>query len=148
MPDRNDGHSGPKAEWEHEKTFERNGVVLQLQRLPLRWPRFSYTICVRGGKEGDKIMRFIPVRGQGQGKIKVESLAATIHDLVAEVEEYVSEQLQKLEDTKIENQQTFEQRTIHRESPRYRPGLSGGPGSGKTDRRRQRRANRDAKGAF
>lgn len=139
---------GPKANWEIEKTFEKDGIVVQLSKLPLRWPRFSYTVCARGGKDGDKIMRFMPVFARGKGKIEIERKAAAIHALVAEAEEYVRAHLQALEDRKIEKKQFYERKELQRGKPKAKRGLSGGPGSGKTDRRRQRRAKRDAKGSF
>lgn len=131
---------GPRAEWEDEETFEKDGIILQLRKLPLRWPRFSYSIGM-AGKDGQQL-RFISVETTGKEEVRVDSKADVIAELVARAEEYVRERKQALEDAAATERQDFGGGGGGYHQPR---GLSGGPGSGKTARKKggSRRRGRD-----
>jgi hypothetical protein len=128
-----------KVDWIEDRVFERDGIKVVVQKLPLRWPRYSVFV---GVDKGEHVSRFMPLRSSGQGRITVDRISNTVAELLLEAEEYVQGELQYLEDTKIERVQDREFTHLMKEKPRGRRGLSGGPGSGKTARKRANRQKR------
>ena len=130
-----------KSSWVDDRVFERDGIVVQVRKLQIAKPRFDYLV----GRRTDRgISRFVPCwsEGSGKGAIRVKPTAQLVFSLIEEAEQYVRDELQYIEDCLIERRQSHEQRELNRGRPRPHRGLSGGPGSGKTARKRANRAGR------
>jgi hypothetical protein len=130
----------PKVDWVEDRKFEREEIFVQVNRLPLRRPRFS--LSVGRTMDEDRISRYFPLRSSGQGKIEIERISHILSTLLAEAEDYVQSELQYNEDTFQENRQFHEARGMAKDKKRAPVGLSGGPGSGKTARKRANRQKR------
>lgn len=130
----------PRVEWQNDRTFEDGDFIVQVTKLPLRWPRFNFTVSMKG--QDGKVMRFIPLRTSGQGKVEVRSVADQIAALIRQAEDYVREQVQQLEDQNIEQRQTREARGMQRDQPRESYGLKKGSREGWKGRRRDRERER------
>jgi len=133
------GHQRPKVDWTDDKKFEKDGLCVVVRKLPLRWPRYALIVGVRS-EIG--VGRFIPVRAFGKGKIELERVTPTLVELLTEAEDYAQSELQLIEDERIEERQRYETRDMNRGKPRAVVGLSGGPHSGKTAKRRAAKQRR------
>jgi hypothetical protein len=130
-----------KVEWVEDKRFERDGLCVTVQKLPLRWPRYSIAVGI--ARDANYVARYMPVRVTGKGKlVLVNPVSQVLTNLMVEAEEYILSELQYLEDLVIEARQSQEQQEIGKDKPRPRVGLSGGPGSGKTARKRVNKLKR------
>lgn len=128
-----------KVPWVDDRCFERDGLVVQVRKLPLSWPRFSLLI----GRRTEKgISRFLPLWSERGAQVRIKPTAAVLGALVGEAEDYIRGELQYAEDSYLQRQQARELRELDRDRPRARRGLSGGPGSGKTARKRANRLRR------
>jgi len=135
-----------KAEWFEDKKFERDGLCVAVQKLPLYHPRYSLIMGTpKSGDSGDFVSRFIPIFSKGQGLIEIKRVSNALAELTLLAEEYILSELQYLEDTRIETNQRYEERDLNKGKPRAQVGIGGGPGSGKTARKRANRAARMAK---
>jgi hypothetical protein len=110
-----------QSDWVPDKTFENDEFAVQVNKLPLRWPRFSLTINAKG-KDG-KLTRFLAVRANGQGKVAVQPFADSIASLLRDVEGYVEKQLQAVEDSSITMKQDREFKNISKDHPKQQKGL-------------------------
>ena len=110
-----------RVDWQPDARFEEGSFVAQVNKLPLRHPRYSFTLMMRIGD--DRTTRFFPVRWKGQGKIDVVSIAADLQALVRKVEEHVQGKLQEVEDEKIDRMLRREQFELSKSKPRNLPGL-------------------------
>jgi hypothetical protein len=133
----------PKVDWAQDRAFEDEHFIIQVTKLPLRWPRYNYTVCCKG-KEG-KIMRFIPVAAKGQGKIEVRRTAQQLASLITQAEDYIEQQLQQAEDVNIAERQEREGRSARFNGPVDPPmGLKRGSKEGWKNERRDRERERGA----
>ncbi len=135
----------PRVEWKIDKIIKDGELAVQINRKPIRPPQFSYTVGVlRTDKDGREIIsRYIPIKCFGRGKISVEGRADLIYKLAHEAEEYIQSERQIAEDRWIDASIEFGERKDNKGRPAPTWGLSGGPGSGKTQKRRE--AKRAAK---
>jgi hypothetical protein len=133
------GHySGPRAEWETDRSFENDQFVVQVNKLPLKVPKFSVSISAKSSQ--GRPMRFIPVRSEGQGIVRVRPILADLRELIDAAESYLQKQLQLAEDIKIDEMQQRELRKQPK-GQEVRPGLKE---LSKRDReKRQRERERD-----
>jgi len=140
----NDKKDRPKVEWIEDRVFERDGIVVVVNKLPLWRPRYSLSVGFRRADrdETDRPGRFFSIWSQGQGKIKISRMAGVLFELSTEAEDYVSGELQRLEDDRTDQVRAREQRGMDRGKTKPLQGLSGGPGSGKTARKRANKQKR------
>lgn len=137
----NEQNDRPRVDWEEDKRFERDGFCVVVQKLPLRKPQYSVFV----GRPMEKgISRYLPIYSKGQGQITVQRVSTTIFDLLEEAEDYIQSECQRQADGWVEEQQYYEQRSMNRGKKKGPVGLSGGPGSGKTARKRESRRKRMA----
>ena len=129
----------PRVDWVDDKRFTKDGLSVQVRKLPLRWPRYSIAV---GTLVNENTLRFIPLRAAGKGKIVLDRVGAALAALIAEAEDYVWSELQYLEDQRIEERLHDEARELNRDKPRAKVGLSGGPNSGKTARKKANKQQR------
>ncbi len=131
----------PKVDWVEDKRFEREGLCVVVQKLPLR--RVWYSVFV--GRPMEKgISKYLPIRGEGKGQVVIERVSSIISELLAEAEDYIQGELQYQEDCWVENQQHYEHKDMNRGKKKAPVGLSGGQNSGKTARKRENRRKRMA----
>lgn len=130
--------TGPRAEWQDDRSFENDHFVVHVSKLPLRVPKFSVSISAKSFD--GRPMRFIPVKAEGQGIVKVRPILADLIELIDTAENYLQKQLQLAEDIRIDEMQQREaQRMPKGNQPR--PGLKE---LSKRDReKRQRERERD-----
>jgi hypothetical protein len=76
-----------RVDWAKEKVFRRDGVVLTLWILPLRWPKYRFDIGCEG--QDGKIHRGFMVDTNG-GNIRHGFYLESVSDLVREAEEYLA----------------------------------------------------------
>jgi len=134
----------PRVEWVVDKSFEKDGVTVQVNKLPLRRPRYSVSV----GRTMEKgTSKFMALRSEGKGQISILKVSGTAYELLCEAEDYVQSELQYAEDQWVETQQHFETKDMNRGKKRAPVGLSGGPNSGKTARKRENRRKRMAEGS-
>lgn len=114
----------PKVDWEEAKRLENEDFVVRVNRLPLRFPRFSVSIS---GKTGDgRDSRFVPVRWEGQGQITVLPIVGKLIPLIEQAQAFIQVELQVAEDRKIDDMQdreTHRDQQAERFGPQKRPGL-------------------------
>jgi hypothetical protein len=131
----------PRVEWQRDESFSDEGLVVQVNRLPLRRPRFS--ICISFERDGGHPSRFLPVQSSVElGKVAMTDFADRVHALLQLAESHIFQQLQACAEQEQADRIAREQSHANR-GPKPVVGLSGGPGSGKTARRRE--AKRAAK---
>ena len=129
-----------RLDWTLDVAFFDEEISVSVNKLPLRRPRFSVSVsCDRG----ERPSRFLPVQSSiDLGKATMTSFADRVHKLLQLAETHIAETLQAVADEEIEQKLDRELRQVNR-GPKPVVGLSGGPGSGKTARRRE--AKRAAK---
>lgn len=110
----------PRAEWESDRTFENDQFVVQVSKLTMRVPKFSVSISAKSFD--GRPMRFIPVKAEGQGIVRVRPILADLLQLIDEAESYLQRQLQLAEDARIDEMQERESRSVPRGN-QPRPGL-------------------------
>lgn len=134
-------HERPRVNWEDDKIFENETCIVQVSKLPLRYPKYSVSL---GAKNRDgKPMRFIPVFKEGQGLVRVRPILADLRELIDQAESYIQWELQKAEDCKVDDMQRREVDREYRASrggPQQRPGLKE---LSKRDVRRRRRQDKE-----
>lgn len=133
-----------KVEWVENKRFERDGICVVVNKLPLHRPKFSVAV----GRLMEKgVSKFLPIFSHGRGSVEIDRVSEIVIHLLREAEEYIQSELQYLEDCNISNNQFYENKEMNKDKPRARVGLSGGPNSGKTARKRENKRKRmvDAK---
>lgn len=130
----------PKVDWIEDKRFERDGLCVVVQKLPLRRARYS---CFVGRPMEKGISKYLPIFSEGTGSITIKRVGAIISDLLYEAEEYILGELQYQEDNWIEQRQFHEGKSLNRDKKRTPVGL-GGPNSGKTARKKENRRKRMA----
>jgi mRNA-degrading endonuclease toxin of MazEF toxin-antitoxin module len=110
----------PRVEWQEDKTFENDFFIVQVSRLPLRVPKFSVSISAKNFD--GRPMRFIPVKAEGQGIVRVRPILADLIELIDTAESYLQKQLQLAEDLRIDEMQQREARSMPNGN-QPRPGL-------------------------
>jgi hypothetical protein len=131
----------PRVEWQQDESFSDEGLVVQVNRLPLRRPRFSISVSFE--KDGGHPSRFLPVQSSVElGRVVMTDFADRVHALLQLAESHIFQQLQACAEQEQADRIAREQSHVNR-GPKPVVGLSGGPGSGKTARRRE--AKRAAK---
>lgn len=125
----------PRVEWETDETFRDEDIIVQVNCLPLRRPRFSISISFE--RDGGHPSRYIPVKSSVDlGKVQMTDFADRVHALLQLAESHVFQRLQAASEAELAAKISREQRQANR-GPKPVVGLSGGPGSGKTARRRE-----------
>ena len=128
-----------RLEWKEDKRFEKDGLCVIVQKLALRRPKYSLYL----GKIMEKgISRYFPIFSEGKGQIAVKRVGVPLYDLIAEAEDYIQSELQILEDNWVEDRQFHENRSANRGKRGPQIGLSGGPNSGKTARKKENKRKR------
>jgi hypothetical protein len=130
-----------EVQWIVDKQFAADdGLTVQVNKLPLRWPRFSIIVGIlRVNGDEQSVSRYMPIMsaGRGQGKIVINPIASKLMELLTQAQDYIQSELQRLEDSALENKIAWEEKSLNKDKPRPRVGLSGGPNSGKTAKRRE-----------
>ncbi len=101
-----------KSEWVKDKELRRDGMVLTIWVLPLRWPRYRFDVGCEG-KEG-KVFRGFMMNVEGRGKVRLShgfNLDA-MKALLSEAEAYVLEKAQRTEDLQVDRMIDSEQRDL------------------------------------
>jgi hypothetical protein len=108
-----------KPSWTVVKEFEESGVLVEVSASDTARSRYS----IRIGRRGERgAMPFLPLYLQGQGSVRVVSVAQTIEKLVRLAEDFVREEAQKKEDEYIEQRIARETRQVEREGKKKRGG--------------------------
>ena len=121
-----------------DKTFEADDCVVVVQKLPLRKPR--YTFFVGRKKDGRYTPYFAACEQVTEGNVVLNLSSSRISKLIQEALDYIRGELQCWHD---EASASYSAKLASAAKPKNRahhPGLSGGPGSGKTAKNRARRA--------
>lgn len=137
----NEQRDRPRVEWVVDKSFEKDGITVQVTKLALRRPRYSVSV---GRTMEHGTSKNMALRSEGKGQISILKVSVTVYELLCEAEDYVQSELQYAEDQWVETQQHFEDRDMNRGKKSAPVGLSGGPNSGKTARKRENRRKRMA----
>lgn len=140
----NEQHDRPRVEWVLDKSFEKDGITVQVTKLPLHRPRYSVSV---GRTMEHGTSKNMALRSEGKGQIAILRVSITVYELLGEAEDYVQSELQYAEDQWVETRQFHESKDMNRGKKRSPVGLSGGPGSGKTARKRENRRKRMAGGS-
>lgn len=127
-----------QRDWQVVRNFkdEATEVVVQVKRdMASKWPRFSFNVGREGREEGRLLSHLSWFFDKADGEVKLRhSIADAIAKLMKDAEEWVVEEVERAE-------QEFQAR---RQSSR--PRVEDGPRQvmrkGKTQRERDRRANR------
>ena len=134
------GNQERRVEHIVDKTFEADGIAVQVTKTVPGRPFYSIKVGTmrQGKKDGEAFVApFLPIRVEGKGKRVVRKVSGTMCSLVEKAEEYIQSESQILEDAWIKRSIEFGERKDNKDQKKPRPGLSGGPGSGKTQRRRE-----------
>jgi len=109
----------PKIAWSVVKEFEENGIVVEVSVSDTRTPRYNARV-VRRNERG--AIPFLQLRTEGQGKVRIVSIAKTVEKLLSEAEQFVESEVQKIEDAYIDQRIERESRQVEREGKKRRPG--------------------------
>lgn len=114
----------PRVEWAKDREFKRNGMVVTVWKLPLRYPQFRFDVGCEGKEEG-KIYRGFLVKFEGRGKLKMQCSfdPDALVALVAEAQSYMTGEAQAAEDARVERQAQYEERGLNKDKPKAVMGL-------------------------
>jgi hypothetical protein len=101
--------SGERVDWEECEVFQNDKFIVQVSKLPLRYPLYSLSISAKSPTDG-RSLRFIPVKAEGQGIVQVRPVLADLRELLDSAEAYIERKLQYVEDQRIEDMQAREAR--------------------------------------
>jgi hypothetical protein len=133
-------HQRPRVNWEVVKFFENQSFLVEISKLPLRYPKFS--ISISGRNRGGNPGRFIPVTGSASnGVFTVRPILADLRELIDSAENYIQRELQRSEDQRIDDAEARARKNESR-GPQQRPGLKE---LSKRDRQRRQREREQEK---
>lgn len=114
----------PRVEWVEDRKFRRNGMVVTVWKLPLRYPQYRFDIGCEGKDEGKTYRSFL-VKFEGRGKLAMQCNfdLDTLGALVAEAKGYITGEAQALEDARVERQTQYEERGANKDRPKQVMGL-------------------------
>lgn len=102
----------PKITWTVVKEFEEDGVLVEVSMSDTARPMYN----VRVGRRGERgTIPFLPLRTEGQGKVRVVSVTDAVARLLDEAERFVEEQAQAREDEYIQKRIEREARQVEKE---------------------------------
>ena len=109
-------HDRPRVEWTQAASFEKEGVVVLVNVLPLPRPKFSMEF--RFQNPSGRTDRHIPIVAEGTGTVHITSPSSDVLAFLAQqARTFVQKAAQGAEDARIEALQAREQKQIAREKP-------------------------------
>ncbi len=95
--DRQDTRRRPTVEWVTDRTIENDEYIVQINKLPLEWPRFSFSISTKA--KAGKLSKFVSVRARinsATHKIELNPFVDNLIAILEEVEKYIEGEYEKI----------------------------------------------------
>lgn len=109
--------NGVRSTWTVIKEFEADGILVEVSSNDSPRPRHT----VRVGRRGERgTIPFLPLFIEGQGKVRVVSVAETVAKLLVEAQNFVEERAQAIEDEYLAERISRESRQVEREGKKRR----------------------------
>lgn len=131
-----DDRALPRVDWIHARTFRDKDLVVHVNKLPLRYPKYSIVIAV---DKKERESKFLPISKVGQGMISTD--VSRIMNLLSEADEFIRSEMQAQEDQVIADRLEREQRDLDRGKPKPKMGLKAW---GRRDKERRRAREQDS----